>query len=115
MQAIHVTKFQQRQQQLPSTMENSNAQTHQPGQHESEISSHTAPIPTVDLKAPLKIEEDSSTASPNEPQVNYGEKLFLFGIIFCGILVGCVAIIAYLWTQNSNQSQRVITVEQTNH
>jgi hypothetical protein len=70
-----------------------------------------SPIPTVDLKAPLKI-ETASTPAPDEPEVNYGKKLFLFGVIFCGVIVLSVAVIAFLWTQQGNQTQKVITVEQ---
>ncbi|HSA83341.1 MAG TPA: hypothetical protein VLF20_00460 [Patescibacteria group bacterium] len=71
--------------------------------------SQATDIPVVDLKAPLKI--DSSPQE--EPTVNYGEKLFFFGMIFCGVVLAAVVIIAILWTQSSNQTQKVITVEQT--
>jgi hypothetical protein len=71
-----------------------------------------APIPTVDLKAPLKI-ETNTTPDSEEPKTNYGEKLLFFGIIFCGVIVLSVVVIAFFWTQQGNQSQKVITVEQT--
>ncbi len=112
MQVIHETKSHQRQHQLPNTMENSTAQPVQPGQTAPQPVAPVAPIPTVDLKAPLKI-ETASVPPPEEPQVNYGKKLFLFGVIFCGVLVLSVIVIAFLWTQSSNQTQKVITIEQT--
>jgi hypothetical protein len=85
--------------------------TAQPAQPEPSAPPPIA-IPTVDLKAPLKIETASASPS-DESQVNYGQKLFLFGVIFCGVIVLSVAVIAFLWTQNNNQTQKVITVEQT--
>jgi hypothetical protein len=89
-------------------MENATAQPVQPGPTSPPP---PAPIPTVDIKAPLKI-ETASVPTPEEPQINYGKKLFLFGVIFCGVIVFSVAVIAFLWMQNSNQTQKVITVEQ---
>lgn len=66
-------------------------------------------VPSIDLKAPLKIE----TAEQEEaPPVDYGKKLFLFGVIFGGIIVICATVIAFLWIQNTTQVQKPITVEQ---
>jgi len=67
------------------------------------------PIPTVDLKAPLKIEEQHADL---EPKVNYGEKLFFAGIIFCVIILLCVGLVSFFWLQNANQTQKVATIQQ---
>lgn len=65
------------------------------------------PVPTVDLKAPLKIE----TAKEEISQVDYGQKLFLFGVMFCVVIAISVIVLTYFWTQNTNQPQQVATVE----
>lgn len=67
-------------------------------------------IPTVDLKAPLKIEEEHTD---DAPKVDYGDKLFVGGIIFCILIVITVSGLAFFWTQMSNQTQEVVTIEQS--
>jgi len=74
-------------------------------------SSNNSAIPSVDLKAHLKIEEEQSD---DLPKINYGEKLFFAGLIFCVSIIVCVIFISYFWIQNSNQAQKVITIQQAN-
>lgn len=82
-----------------------------PAVNSSPVNTPSPAIPSVDLKAPLKI--DSVDHTQEEPHVNYGEKLFFFGMIFCGVIIACVVLVTFLWTQNNSQTQKVVTVEQT--
>ncbi len=56
------------------------------------------PIPSVDVKAPLKIESAAPVA--NETHDRYGKKLYILGVIFCVLLVMIIGGIVYLFTQN---------------
>lgn len=70
-----------------------------------------APVPSVSLKAALKIEEENND---DLPKIDYGKKLFLSGLIFSAIIIVCVAIISFFWTQNSAQTPKAITIDQSN-
>jgi hypothetical protein len=71
----------------------------------------TPEVPHVDPKAALKIE--STTPSPQEQKVSYGEKTFLVGTIFTVIVIVSVLGIIYYWTQNTNQVQKPVSVQTT--
>lgn len=73
-------------------------------------STTTTSIPTVDLKAPLKIDQTHQVAE--QPKDNYGIKLYLLGFLFCLILVGIVAFVWYFLIQTTNQNPQIITVQQ---
>ena len=68
-------------------------------------------VPKVDLKAPLKIESEKEQETV---KIDYGERLFVLGILFCVVIVIAAAVVVYFWTQNKNQIHKPITVEQIN-